>query len=427
MTSSPPVSKNYPLLLAGQFLGAFGDNFLLAAILAPLTYALAKGATTEAAINGQNAIFGLVFSIPFIALAPVAGFLSDRMPKTAWLVGGNLVKLLGTLLGLAAVTSMGTAASHGAQVAAYTVVGIGACLYSPAKYGILPEIVPNDRLVKANGAVEMLTLVAIVGGLMGGAVLYDATLSVAVCYGVACALYAAALGLAASMARTPCNPTASFRHSIGQFFASAAALLGRARIAWIILGSALFWFAGATLRSALQGWGLLVFSQAGVAHVTNLKLVLLKLGLVAGIVFGSWLAGIRHRTSDLAWATRYALLLALAIAGLGILGGKFGLTPVVLVLVVTGAAAGLLVVPFNAALQSETDPARLGKTVSLQNLTDYIGIAAGAAFLSYLSRFSLTANQDLLVLGAAVAAIAGLVAVLSRGSAPQALGSQPGS
>jgi LPLT family lysophospholipid transporter-like MFS transporter len=273
----------------------------------------------------------------------------------------------------------------------------------------------------------MLTLVAIVGGLMGGAVLYDATLSVPVCYVAACALYAAALVLAATMERTPCNPAASLRHSTGQFFSSAGAILRRPRLAWIILGSALFWFAGATLRSALQGWGLLVFAQAGVAHVTNLKLVLLKLGLVAGIVLGSWLAGVRHRTSDLSWATRYALLLAVAVAGLGLMGGRFGIAPVVLVLVATGAAAGLLVVPFNAALQSETDPARLGKTISLQNCTDYVGIAAGAAFLSFLSRFSLTANQDLLVLGGAVAAIAGLLAVLSRGPAPQASGSQPGS
>ena len=82
--------RNYRLLLVGQFLGAFGDNFLLAAILGPLTYALASGKITENAVNGENALFGLVFSVPFIFLAPIAGFVNDRMPKTHWLVGGNV-------------------------------------------------------------------------------------------------------------------------------------------------------------------------------------------------------------------------------------------------------------------------------------------------------------------------------------------------
>ena len=174
--------RNYPLLLVGQFLGAFGDNFLLKAILGPLTYQLASGQITESKVNGENALFNLVFSVPFIVLAPLAGFLNDRMPKSTWLVGGNAVKILGALIGLLGVTPMAGGNGHTVQVAGYLVVGIGACLYSPAKYGILPEIVGTERLVKANGTVEMLTLVAIVGGLGGGGILYDRTLSLPLCY-----------------------------------------------------------------------------------------------------------------------------------------------------------------------------------------------------------------------------------------------------
>ena len=159
--------RNYPLLLVGQFLGAFGDNFLLAAILGPLTYASKTGRITETVVNSENAVFGLVFSLPFIVLAPLAGFLNDRMPKTRWLVGGNLVKLIGTVIGLAAVYALTGAASHALQVAAYCVVGSGHAsirceVRNPA------EVVPTERLVKANGTVEMLTLVAIVAGLGGG-------------------------------------------------------------------------------------------------------------------------------------------------------------------------------------------------------------------------------------------------------------------
>ncbi len=422
-----PHGRNYPLLLVGQFLGAFGDNFLLAAILGPLTYALAAGRVTETLINGENALFGLVFSLPFIVLAPLAGYLNDRMPKTHWLAGGNVIKLLGTAIGLVGVRSYAGADAHALQVAAYCVVGMGACAYSPAKYGILPEIVPIDRLVKANGTVEMLTLVAIVTGLMGGGLLYDATRSVPDCY-VACAcLYGAALMCNAGMTRTPHNPRASLVHSVGAFASSFLSMARIPRLARILLGSALFWFAGSTLRAALQGWGLRVFREAGIPDVTNVKLVLLKLGMVVGIVAGAFLAGQLHRTGDLSWARRYAVMLAAGLAGLGLLGGTFGLTLVVLVLVVTGAAAGLLVVPFNAALQSETDAAKLGKTISIQNCTDYVGIAGGAAYLALLSRFRLDPNQDLIVLGLTVAVLALAMGGLSKATRPQATGSQPGS
>src|SRR5215218_5774620 len=152
--------RNYPLLLSGQFLGAFGDNFLLAAILGPLTFQLLSGQITEQQVNSQNVLFSAVFFFPFILLAPLAGFLNDRFPKTRGLLWGNLLKLAGTGIGFAGLWLNGDlgSAGHWWQVVGYTVVGLGACVYSPAKYGVLPEILPPERLVKANGTVEMLTL-----------------------------------------------------------------------------------------------------------------------------------------------------------------------------------------------------------------------------------------------------------------------------
>ena len=402
MAAASP-SRNYRLLLVGQFLGAFGDNFLLKAILGPLTYLLSSGRITEAQVNGENALFNLVFSLPFILLAPFAGFLNDRMPKSTWLVGGNAVKILGAAIGLLGVTLLSGPAGHLVQVVGYAVVGVGACVYSPAKYGILPEIVATERLVKANGTVEMLTLVAIVSGLGLGGILYDRTLSLSACYGAGISLYLVALLCNGAMSRTPHNPAARLRASLPEFGRNFALLFGNRRLARILAGSALFWFAGSTLKSGLQGWGLEAYAEAGVTHITNFKLVLLVIGMVAGIVLGAFLAGRLHGTGDLAWSRRYALLMALGLGSLGLLGGKMGLAAPVLVLVATGAASGLLIVPLNAALQSESDPARLGKTVSVQNFTDYIGIALGAAYLSLLTRFNLSPNQDLVVLGVTVA------------------------
>jgi MFS transporter, LPLT family, lysophospholipid transporter len=406
--------RDYKLLLWGQFLGAFGDNFILKAILGPLTYELARGSITIQRVNAENALFSAVFFIPFIVLAPLVGFLNDRMPKTTWLFGGNLIKVLGTGLCLVGVVApLGTRA-HFWQVLGYTVVGLGACVYSPAKYGILPEILPAGRLVKANGWVEMLTLVAIVTGLIAGAALYDWTRSLPLCYLAALLLYGAALALNAAMKRTPCDPSARFRRSLAEFGGSLAGYVRHPRLGRILLGSGFFWFAGAVLRTNLQGWGIEVFRAADISNITNEKLVLLNVGLVVGIVSGAMLAGELHRTGDLSWSRRYGFLMAAAIAMLGWLGGGHGIAVVVAALVAVGIFGGLLLVPLNAALQAECDQSKLGKTVSIQNFTDYLSMLAGAGFLAAAAKFNLTPTQVFLALGVALALIAGALRLAVR-------------
>ncbi len=401
-------SRNYSLLLAGQFLGAFGDNFLLAAILGPLTYQLTAGTITEQVVTAQNTLFSAVFFVPFIVLAPLAGFLNDRMPKTQWLRRGNALKFIGTGVGLFGVWQHAGDfhASHAWQLTGYTIVAIGACVYSPAKYGILPEILPADRLVKANGTVEMLTLIAILGGLGGGAVLYDHVRSLPLCYVATLGLYATAFALNYLMDRTPHNAAATLSHSFAEFFSSLRALLTHARLGRVLLGCGLFWFAGATLKNNLQGWGLEVFRQAGIAGVSNQKLALLKVGLIVGIVVGSMLAGQFHKIGDLSWSRRYGFLMALGILLLGLLGGKFGLALVVAALIGAGLCAGLLIVPLNATLQHESDPTKLGKTIAIQNFIDYLAMLIGAGFLGIMTLLGLTPLQIFLALPVALALIA---------------------
>lgn len=398
-------NRNYLLLLIGQFLGAFGDNFLLAAILGPLTFQLLAGQITEQIVNAQNALFSAVFFVPFILLAPLAGFLNDREPKTTWLLGGNLLKLLGTAVGLLGVwLHRGDfSASRAWQVLGYAIVGLGACAYSPAKYGILPEILPAERLVKANGTVEMLTLVAILGGLWGGATLYDHVRSLPLCYLACAGLYAAALAFNAGMTRTPCNPAATLRRSVAEFGGSLSALACHPRLGRVLLGCGLFWFAGATLRGNLQGWGLEVLQAAGVGDITNQKLAWLKVGLILGIVAGSLLAGQLHKVGDLSWARRYGLFMGAGILLLGLLGGRWGVAVAVAALIAAGISAGLLLVPLNAALQHESDHSKLGKTIAIQNFVDYLSMLVGAGFLRLLAGFNLAPTQVFVALAAALA------------------------
>lgn len=399
-------NRNYPLLLSGQFLGAFGDNFLLAGILAPLTFLKNAGTITEQQVNGTNTTFSIVFFVPFILLAPLSGFLNDRMPKTSWLLGGNLVKILGTLIGLAGILAFPTQhhASMLWQIIGYTVVGVGACLYSPAKYGVLPEIVPAESLVKANGMVEMLTLVAILGGLGGGAVIYDRTRSSSVCYAASVGLYVLATVLNGAMTRTTHNAAARLGNSVQVFFKHLGALVSHPRIGRILLGCALFWLAGAFMRTNLHAWGISIFEGAGMKpdEITNERLALLKVGLILGIVLGSVCAGRLHRIGDLSKQWLYALGLAVGVTLLGWLPGSVGFLVIVPALVMAGLMAGLLIVPLNASLQHETDHTALGKTIAVQNVVDYGGMLVGAGMLGGVTKMGWTAHQAFLALAVVV-------------------------
>ncbi|MCL5098835.1 MAG: MFS transporter [Candidatus Omnitrophica bacterium] len=390
-------NRNYGLLLASQFLSAFGDNALLVIILGPLTFLRESGRITSEQVNDANAWYSALFFFPFVLLAPLAGFLNDRYPKTSWLLGGNLVKLIGT-----GVSGIGVIAGSSWQSIGYGLVGIGACLYSPAKYGILPEILPSARLVKANGAVEMLTLAAILSGLWAGAKLVD-QLTVLSCHEIVLGIYAGSLLLNVVMVRTPCNPAIGLRTSAGEFIRNLRQLLGHRRLGRILLGSGIFWFSGATLRTDLQSWGLEILREARVSDINNVDLALLKIWLALGIIAGSLLAGRLHRVGDLRGTQWYGWLMGVCILLLGLVGEAASMVIIDSALVIAGLSAGLFVIPLNAALQAESDPSKLGKTIATQNFVDYLAMLLGAGLVFGLTTINFNASEIFLALAVLVA------------------------
>lgn len=378
-------TRNFPLLLAGQFLGAFGDNAILAVIVGQLVYLQKAGAITTAELRTSNTIYTSLLFVPYVLLAPLAGYLNDRYAKTAWLAGGNALKLLGT--GLCALS-----VSQGAmwQGIGYLMVGVGACFYGPAKYGILPEILPRERLVKANGLVELLTLVAILGGAIGGSVLADVFKDrVLVSYGVLGGIFGAALACNFLMTPTPHKPEVRLGRSVGEFTGHLRDLLRDPRLGRVLIGTALFWVCGAAMKINFQPWGLEVLQLPD-----NTQIALLGLWLSVGVMGGSILAGQLHAVGDLRRTRAYGFALAgmlallFTVEPLGFwrtpvvqLGPLHLVVPVVLLLVAAGVAAGLFLIPLNAALQAESDPARLGKTIAVQNLGDNLGMLLAGAYV----------------------------------------------
>ena len=399
--------RNYPLLLASQFLGAFGDNAILAVIVGQLTLLSKASRITDEVLRSRSVMYTMLLFIPYVLLAPVAGFFNDRFPKTVGLTLGNAIKVLGTL-----VCAFSIWGGQDWQIPGYLLVGVGACLYGPAKYGILPEILPATRLVKANGTVELLTLLAIISGNVVGALLVD-RLPVTVCYAVLLSLFSLALGLNVAMHRTPSDPSVRLQATLAEFFTHLGHLLRSPRLGRVLVGTMLFWVCGAGLKTNFTAWGLQVLQLPN-----NLQVSLLGLWLSVGIMAGSVLAGAWHPIGDLRRTRTYGfglvgtLLLLWSVEPFAPwreftihLGGLLLHPAVILLLVVTGLVAGLFLIPLNASLQAESDPAKLGKTIAVQNFCENIGMLGAGALVAACVHLKVTsggvfAMLALLVLGA---------------------------
>ena len=404
-------SRNYPLLLVSQFLGALGDNAILAVILGQLTLLQKTGALSLEDLRTRSALYTSLLFFPYVFLAPMAGFLNDRFAKTSSLLGGNFLKVVGTLFCALSLW-------HGSlwQAPGYLIVGIGATLYGPAKYGILPEILPRERLVKANGMVELLTLLAILSGAIAGAWMVD-RLPVSTCYGILLALFSASMGLNLLMVRTASNPQVRLQSGIREFTSHLGSLFRSGnRLGRILVGTTLFWISGAAMKINFQAWGLEVLSLPN-----NTQIALLGLWLSVGVMAGSMLAGMLYPVGDLRHLRRHGFFLAallflvflVAPLNLGQLGryvlqtvhpdGQVTVSLVLLpavmaILVGAGVAAGLFLIPLNAALQAESDPLKLGKTIAIQNFCDNLGMILASGIVLGCNRGGLSSSQVFLVL-----------------------------
>lgn len=402
-------ARNYPLLLISQFLGAFGDNAILAVIVGQLTYLQKAGKITAEELRSSNTIYTSLLFVPYIVFAPIAGYLNDRFPKTRWLAGGNLLKITGTLL-----CALSVSQGRVWQGIGYFVVGIGSAFYGPAKYGILPEILPRERLVKANGTVELLTLVAILTGFIGGSKMADVwNDSPMKSFAVLLGIFGSSFALNLFMSRTPDCHTVQLSQSVREFGTHLTDLFSAPRLSRVLIGTALFWICGAAMKINFQPWGLDVLKLPD-----NTQIALLGLWLSIGVMIGSVLAGQKFRVGDLRKTRPFGFALAAMLAllftveyvgfwrGFVVHTEKLELIlPVVLLLVMTGVAAGFFLIPLNAALQAESDPTKLGKTISVQNFADNIGMIF-AGFLCWISvKVGISSSGVFLVLAGVTTAI----------------------
>src|SRR6476469_9564946 len=146
------MNRGFYTIMAAQFFSSLADNALLFVAIDLLASMNAPASLTP--------LLKLTFVLFYVLLAAFVGAFSDALPKGRVMFIANLIKILGCCLIFTGVHPL----------AAYAVVGFGAAVYSPAKYGILTELLPPEKLVVANGWIEGLTVMSIIlGTVMGGA------------------------------------------------------------------------------------------------------------------------------------------------------------------------------------------------------------------------------------------------------------------
>jgi len=313
----------YPLLIA-QFLSAFADNAILFTVIAMVMQSTQLASWYVPALQSG-------FLVAFVLLAPWVGGFADNYPKVRVLIIGNLIKAAGAGLLLCNVEPL----------IAYCMVGVGAAIYSPAKYGILPELAGHEFLVKANSWIEGSTILAILLGMMIGAKVADHSIVWALA-GTIVIYMASALITMALPVRVFTHETTSdsqiivFWRQMGSFFTTP-----RSRFA--ILGGSLFWAAAATLRVIIVVWAPLVLLSKNATEIAELTLF-----LAVGIIAGSALVPRMIPLEHLRRAKIPAYLMAVFIIALSLTDNIW---PARFTLFFIGMMGGMFIVPVNAALQ----------------------------------------------------------------------------
>ncbi|EOC6010316.1 lysophospholipid transporter LplT [Salmonella enterica subsp. enterica serovar Schwarzengrund] len=358
-TNTSIWSKGMLSVIVAQFLSAFGDNALLFATLALLK--------AQFYPDWSQPVLQMVFVGAYILFAPFVGQIADSFAKGRVMMVANGLKLAG-----AAGVCLGINPFVG-----YTLVGIGAAAYSPAKYGILGELTTGDKLVKANGLMEASTIAAILLGSVAGGVLADWHVIAAL---VACALaYAGAVAANLFIPKlVAARPGQSWRLSAmtRSFFCACVVLWRNGETRFSLVGTGLFWGAGVTLRFLLVLWVPVALGITDNATPTYLNAL-----VAVGIVVGAGAAAKLVTLETVSRCMPAGILIGVVVA---IFSLQHALLPAYALLLLIGMLGGFFVVPLNALLQERGKKSvGAGNAIAVQNLGE------NSAMLLMLGLYSL--------------------------------------
>ncbi|MES2537544.1 MAG: lysophospholipid transporter LplT [Pseudomonadota bacterium] len=388
------MNRGFYTIMAAQFFSSLADNALLIAAIALLT--------TMSSPAWMTPLLKLFFVLSYVLLAAFVGAFADALPKGRVMFITNLIKVFGC----------GMMFFHVHPLFAYAMVGFGAAAYSPAKYGILTELLPPEKLVAANGWIEGLTVASIIlGTVLGGALVnnrvgsmllafdfpridtgIDTPIEAALCVIVFSYLLAALFNLripdtGARYAHQERNPI-----KLIVDFAGCFRTLWKDKLGQISLSvTTLFWGAGATLQFIVLKWA-----------EKSLNMPLDKAAILQGVVAVGVAGG------AVAAARFVPLKKSLSVIPLGIAMGFVVILMTMVhsvwiaypLLVVIGALSGYFVVPMNALLQHRGHVLMsAGHSIAVQNFNENMSVLAMLVLYAVLVKLDVNINIVITMFG----------------------------
>ena len=398
------MKKGFHTIMSAQFFSSLADNALFVAAVELLR--------TSGAPEWQRAALVPMFALFYVILAPFVGAFADAVPKGRVMFVSNTIKVLGCLMML-----FGT---H--PLAAYAIVGLGAAAYSPAKYGILTELLPPSQLVKANGWIEGLTIGSIIlGVLLGGQLVgphiaphllalelpglslgIDTPAQAAIASLVLLYIIAAVFNLYIPRTDAPLQPLPAQPLALVRDFSECNSRLWADKLGQISLATTtLFWGVSGNLRYIVLAW-----AAAALGYTTTQASTLG--GVVAvGTAVGAIVASVAMKLDRATRVIPLGIVMGLLVMLLALVDRLWVAVPL---LVVLGALGGFLVVPMNALLQHRGHNLMgAGRSIAVQNFNEQACILGLGAFYAGMTKLGLSAFTAIAVFGLVVAGVMELI------------------
>lgn len=400
------MNRGFYTIMAAQFFSSVADNALFVAAIELLK--------TSGAPEWQRAALVPMFAFFYVALAPFVGAIADRFPKGKVMFYANSIKVIGCLMMLFG--------SH--PLLAYAIVGLGAAAYSPAKYGILTELLPPSQLVKANGWMEGLTISSIIlGVVLGGQLIgrkvsdsllqidiprFETGIDTAPEVAISCLIFIYIIAALFNL-RIPRTNAAlmALPHNLLDLvkdFRDCNARLWQDKLGQISLATTtLFWGAGGNLRYIVLAWA------ATALHYSTTQASSL-VGVVAiGTALGAVLASMKTRLESATSVIPLGIAMGLVVVLMNFVDNLWIAVPFLIFL---GGLGGYLVVPMNALLQHRgANLMGAGRSIAVQNFNEQACILVLGFFYSSLTTVGLGAGGAITIFGLVVA---GFMFVIKR-------------
>ena len=398
------MKHGFYTIMAAQFFSSLADNALLIAAIALLI--------ELAAPEWMRPLLKLFFTLSYVVLAPFVGAFADSMPKGKVMFITNTIKVAGCAMLFFTVHPL----------LAYAVVGFGAAAYSPAKYGILTELLPPERLVAANGWIARTTVGSIILGTMVGGALISPTIStwllsidlpmidtgidspaesailvIALIYLLAAAFNLRIPDTGARYPKQHINPI-----KLAQDFWHCNVTLWRDKLGQISLAvTTLFWGAGATLQFIVLQWAEV---QLGMSlDKAAILQGIVAVGIAGGAIFAARFVPLKNAPSVLKLGVAMGLIVPL----MTLVHSLAGSIPL---LVMIGALAGYFVVPMNALLQHRGHVLlSAGHSIAVQNFNENLNVLLMLGLYALLIKADMHVNVVIVIFGLFVAGTMALV------------------